>query len=343
MAIELVSGLPGHGKTLWTVAYIRDRIKAEGRKVYVCGIPELKLEHEVLEKGNQWHRVPDGSIVVIDEAQFVFPKRGSGSAVPEHVSMLNTHRHRGIDMVLITQNPKLIDADVRALIDRHVFVKRHFGSHQAFTYTWMECRDQGSRADLKAALRASWSYPKDVFDLYKSATIHTVKRKVPWQIIAGLFGVPIGVALMVTAIWFVKNRGVPAQEVQQENATVAATSEDQKPESELMASAGQQRDEKQYNPADYVPRLAGLPHTAPAYDQMTTQPSDMPMPQACVQMRDLCKCFTEQGTSISDMPKDMCQNIVSNGYYNPYKSARREPEARPSVPSSSAPVHEVTL
>jgi len=80
--IEQITGLPGAGKTLITLARVKELAEKENRQVYYNGITDLKLPWIELDKGEDWYKVPPGSIVVIDEAQRVFRPRGAGAQVP---------------------------------------------------------------------------------------------------------------------------------------------------------------------------------------------------------------------------------------------------------------------
>lgn len=207
--IELNTGVPGGGKTLSMVQELARLIKRwekhpeEARPVFVLGIPELALPHapvplksvQIDKAGTprlvpDWDEMPDGSLVLIDECQGVFPPRSSQSTPPLHVAWLNTHRHRGFDLWITTQQPKLIDASVRALVGRHKHFRRMFGMQRAVVYEWDACSD--SLAGMNNAVKTSWSYPTEVFKWYKSAEIHT-KQKFKLPLWLGLL--PLGVAL----------------------------------------------------------------------------------------------------------------------------------------------------
>ncbi|MBK6279115.1 MAG: hypothetical protein IPF57_13690 [Gammaproteobacteria bacterium] len=91
--ITLITGTPGAGKTAWIVAEL---LKIQGRALYVDGIPELQISHEVAGPLDDWMTwAPDGALIVVDECQRIWRPRGTGSKVPESVSALETHRHRG--------------------------------------------------------------------------------------------------------------------------------------------------------------------------------------------------------------------------------------------------------
>jgi zona occludens toxin len=121
-----------------------------------------------------WDEMPDGSLVIIDEAQGFFPPRSSQSAPPPHVPWLNTHRHKGFDIWVTTQHPKLIDGGVRALVGKHRHYRRLFGGSKAAVYEFDGCND--SLARLGSAVISYWPYPKKVFKWYKSAELYTRQK-----------------------------------------------------------------------------------------------------------------------------------------------------------------------
>jgi zona occludens toxin len=204
--IELRTGVPGAGKTLSAVERLAklqarwDSHPDEARPVFVSGIPDLALPHsemplksvQIRKAGTpslvpDWDEMPDGSLVIIDEAQGVFPPRSSASEAPAHVAWLNTHRHRGFDIWLTTQHPKLIDASVRALIGKHQHYRRLFGGMRCAVYEWDCCSD--SLSGLKTAVISYWSYPRKAFKWYKSAEIHTKQNfKLPRWILIPVLG-----------------------------------------------------------------------------------------------------------------------------------------------------------
>ena len=207
--IELNTGVPGGGKTLSMVQELARLVKRwekhpeEARPVFVLGIPDLALPHapvplksvQVDKAGAprlvpDWDEMPDGSLVLIDECQGVFPPRSSQSTPPAHVAWLNTHRHKGFDLWITTQQPKLIDSSVRALVGRHKHFRRIFGMKRAMIYEWDACSD--SLSGMNNAVKTAWSYPSEVFNWYKSAEIHT-KQKFKLPLWLGIL--PLGVIL----------------------------------------------------------------------------------------------------------------------------------------------------
>lgn len=187
--ITLKTGVPGASKTLSAVHELALTLgrqmkgKEETRPIYVHGVKDLTLPHFELEDGKEWMNCPEGAIVIIDEAQGTFPPRSSTSKAPPHVEALNTHRHRGIDLVVITQHPKLIDQAVRRLVGKHQHYRRLYGGKTSICYEWDHCED--SLLGIKTATKSMFRQPRDAYRYYKSAEIHTKqKHKVPTWLVA---------------------------------------------------------------------------------------------------------------------------------------------------------------
>lgn len=184
--ITLFTGVPGAGKTLRSVqeiAQLRRTRDGEARPIFtnVSGLSD-QLGCALLEEPRRWFELPEGSLIVIDECQRVFPPRAAAAAVPEYVQLFDTHRHRGFDVFLITQHPRLIDSFIRNLVGRHIHLYRPFGLARAQVYEWQECCEN-PRVDAKPVPRP-WAFPKKLFGLYQSAEQHTHKTRLPWRAIA---------------------------------------------------------------------------------------------------------------------------------------------------------------
>lgn len=203
--IYLITGVPGSGKSLYAVSkllrdFLKEKMKTdEGeltRRLCVDGIPNLILPHELLAPPKKvpnsneflpgegdglwnWHTwCKPGDVIVVDEVQRHWRPRGMGTKPPPEIAMLETHRHLGVDFVVITQNPMLIDQNVRRLVGRHQHVRRIFGGARALIYEWDGCQTDTSR--LGTGTRTLFSYPKDAYKLYKSSELHTKqKHKIP--------------------------------------------------------------------------------------------------------------------------------------------------------------------
>lgn len=346
--ITLITGIPGSGKTSYVVDWL---MKQQGRPIFADGVPELKLTHEPCPPLKEWtyekddpasasgkkicFSYPPNSIVVIDEAQRVYRPRPVGSKVPPEVAAFETHRHEGLDFVLITQNPTLIDSNVRKLIGRHVHFRPTWAGR--YMHEWNECADVESSNARSLAATTRYKLPKRAFDQYHSAVLHTKnKAKIPF--VAYIFGAAI--IAMCALLWHLYGR---YQQISKPAAAATASTVS----GAQPGQAGPQGHvlTKHEYVAQYEPRIAGLPHTAPAYDQVTT-PQDAPVPVGCIDSKKTgCKCYDQQGTRYSTT-EDICRQwIANNGFWIPWKkpdtpavAAAVAPQAQTSPPAASPPI-----
>ncbi len=342
MPINLVTGQPRNGKSLWTIWHVRAIAKKEKRTVYYnIGLYDkgpdvgkhklIKIPGWVLlDEPEMWPSVPDNAIVVIDEAQRSFRPRHTTKAVPEHVEKLETHGHRGLDLYIITQHPGLIEGNVLRLVQTHRHVKRLWGAHAATVHEWEDVNKNPDQSRA-GSIPTTWRYPKDVFDVYESASVHTVKVRPPLRLfilIALLFIAP---GLIAYAIF--RPRGVkPATETQVLSTTKGGATQPAKP------GQGAPITPLQYMEAQ-TPRVAGLAYTAPVYDQLTV-PQVAPFPAGCAETANKCTCYTEQGTRL-DVPKSICVDIVERGYFQFWKQPKSATETshkadKPKDPPSAS-------
>ena len=227
--IYLITGVPGSGKTLYAVSTLVQKLMAEKiqnkdgstleRRLVVDGIPGLLLPHVLmaerpsegaLSASNQksdaipsdagdglWNWpswVQPGDILVIDEVQRFWRPRGMGTKPPLEIAALETHRHLGVDFVIITQNPMLIDQNVRRLVGRHQHVRRLFGMQRAIIYDWDACSMDVNRT--KTATTTSFGYPKSAYKLYQSSVLHLKQRqKIPLWLIVPVLALVGGLAV----------------------------------------------------------------------------------------------------------------------------------------------------
>lgn len=314
--ITVITGLPGNGKTLYALYTVKAYSEKENREVYYSGIKDLRLPWTEI-KAEEWASCPTGAIIVIDEAQFVFSKKPNGSKLPEFYEKLAVHRHSGYDIFIITQHPSLVDNFVRNLCGRHLHVIRKFGMSRANVWEWPGANTSPEKASShKNAVLHKFGYPKEVYEYYKSAEVHTVKRSFPMRLIVAIFFVLCVIAVGI----YVFNRLV-SKGTRKDDAVIVGVAGSAAPGA-VSGVAGKSApvdpvaDAKQYV-FEHMPRYVGLPHTAPIYDEIR-KPTEAPMPVACVQSASRCDCFSQQATKM-DVPKDICRQIVKNGFFDDAK------------------------
>jgi len=307
MSITLITGLPGAGKSLFAISKIRQLAAAEDRLVYYYGIPELKLPWVPLVDPLKWFELPAGSIIVIDEAQKVFRVRASAAAVPTHVSAFETHRHLGIDVFLITQHPTLLDQHVRRLISSHFHLLRKFGMQYSTVHEFYEVRDNPDKS-RQGAITHQFSFPKDVFSLYKSADLHTVKRRIPPRVwfILGAPVVLLGLVFLISQMLSGRLSDYKTEDVKKKSSVASSGGS--------VSNKGGSRVDIDDYVASRAPVIPGIGFTAPIYAEVI-RPVVAPLPLACIASATRCLCSTEQGTQLADIPESTCRSIVERGFF----------------------------
>lgn len=177
--ITMFSGNPRAGKTASMVDLLIDLAKDRPLYVHAPSVrrkgvdpfhEHLKIPHVAVDADKWPELVPDGAILVIDEVQDLWRPRGPGVKPHAAITELETHGHRGIDIFVTTQKPRLVDQAVRDLVGRHVHI-RDTGWLGRHSYEWPECSE--TLAWKTCVLKKRFKVPKRVFDIYKSANLHT--------------------------------------------------------------------------------------------------------------------------------------------------------------------------
>jgi hypothetical protein len=339
MAIYLTCGVPGAGKTLHTICTVEERCKKENREVYYSGIEGLTLDWISLPDPSKWNELPKGAIIVIDEAQRVFPLRKQGAQVPEFISPLETHRHKGYDIYLITQSPQLIDIHVRKLVGDYKFLDRPY--NQSYTVVWRfrHVCDWKSTTEQATAEKARWTYPKEAFKWYKSAEVHTHKKRLP-RFLIWIPALILILSLCGYALISVFSKYADKKETVKNEQTNSVPAGQFLPQSGTAYFSGIQAMEPKTREilttveyvSMWVPRLPEMPFSAPVYDEIA-KPTTFPKVASCILGRNTCECFTQQATRILQMDKRFCIHFVENGQFDPFvQEAQHTEQPPPSAP-----------
>jgi zona occludens toxin (predicted ATPase) len=197
--ITLFTGLPGHSKTLNAIKYVEEEY--QDFSVFYFHIDEMSIPRwTLLTDPLLWHECPPKSVVVIDECHNYFPKRSGTKAAPASVLKMSEHRHLAIDLVLITQHPDKIDKDVFSLVSRHFHFFCPFGLKSATRFEWLRAQEKPfSKISQEGAVsKKTVKFDEKYFDVYKSAEIHTVKRRFPKKFLL----LPLALSVSVLSIWY---------------------------------------------------------------------------------------------------------------------------------------------
>ena len=324
--ITVITGTPGAGKTALAVDLICKEYK--DRLLYVDNLEGLVLEHQEIDVLDWMNQVPDGGLIVCDEIQRKWRPRGPGAKVPESISALETHRHRGIDFILITQNVKLIDANVRALVGRHLHI-RDTGWMGRWLYEFPECDPNNSWKRCENKRR--YKLPKHVFDKYKSASLHTKPVRTRPMMLYFIGAALLGLLYLAFSLYttFQGDKQTPTGA-----PPAPASSPMQIPTPEGISKSvmaglvplepqGQQQ-KKIDDRVDWIPRVPTMPESAPAYDEVR-KVQTFPLVVGGLCFKGECKCFTQQGTD-SGLSHNECVDFMKSPRFNAYRVTESAPQ-----------------
>lgn len=411
--ITLITGTPGAGKTAFALdMMIRQGRLDNSRKLYVHGIPELKVPHEIVtcssatcdycstlptsrkvfvyvakkvnswasstglvnsldlsiqsdadlverdieityKKAEDWYIFAEhGAILFFDEVQNIHRPRNSSSAVPESIAAYEVHRHRGLDFFIITQNPSLIDGNLRALVSRHIHLTATWA--RRVQYEFPQCKtDLG--ATVGEGIKSNYKLPIDVFKLYKSASLHTkLDRKKPIVV----YFIPVVLTVIFGLVYFEYNKlaqkGTP-KPVAPASTTIGENQT--KPLSDNGAGEGVRATQgaRDHAPVPYTPppiQFIDMPGLFKKWSHLGISDDDLkflPLGMCAVASERTVKCkfrsnlsFKDYFTNISCTP-DFCFSFLSRipAIFNNENEQRRSfnsppprsPISTPSLPS----------
>lgn len=331
--LYLVTGANGAGKTLNTLKWVRERSVKEGRPVCHNGRfepvegGELSTWKKIEFK--DWQDQPDGTIFLIDECHNDLPLRPPSATPPEHVRMLAEHRRRGFDFYLITQHPQNIDAFVRRLIGSpgwHRHLKRAFGGDLVSCIEWAAvnpgCEKNGSGKTGEVTMV---TFPKEVFTWYKSASLHTGKKKIPKIVYALVFFA----ILIPLALYFAANK--LTSNIYKTNKVTESTNTSSVTPPAVIAGLPAPADTVEHYLKQRTPRLPDFAQTAPIYDELT-KPVVAPYPAICIKGADRCNCYSQQATLLQ-VSLSTCLQIVQHGFFMDWAKPEvvDKPEPKPAI------------
>lgn len=357
--IYLITGTPGTGKTAFAVSsiinnreglfkYETEDGEVVDRPLYFCHIDGLdekalkahRLTEEQIQSAPLNELVPQGSVVIVDEADYAYPTRAAAKEVPPYVKTLKELRHDGFTLILMTQHPSMLDSYLRNLVGKHWHLERKQVGTKL--YEFYRCETNIASACAAKGVTSDFYKPdKRAFKYYKSASVHIKFKKKLHPVFYGM-----GLLLVCAPLFFYYSSGrfkryVGAEE-QPDVVAIAETS----------APAQQQAAADNYSAAppvaasmpigakveDYRPRIANLQETAPIYDSLR-QVADFPRRVACVASADSCNCYSQQATILPNISTAECRAIVKQRPFDPYRKMETErAETKVSAPPSEPQV-----
>ncbi len=346
--IVLITGKPRIGKTAFAVELIMFDDYYKGRKLF-SNVNGLKVPHHQPPEGhtwedlNVWLQYPEnvGSVVLFDEVQNLFPVRPVGSKMPDKVSWLHVHGHSAIDLVLITQSPKVIDLNLRELVGKHI----HIAANQVGGLTRLEFNEvaMNPTRESRNALSSIHHIRKEVFDYYESAKAHTQHTHVTSRWVMILIITACLVPFIFGLVGYVGYGFYKDYKRKANENVVQAASEPQAPLTGQInqaltggaMSTMPQQPNNSLKPNDFVPTLAERPESKPIYDNVR-QVKQYERIAGCYQGSNGCNCYSDQATTLTEITESMCKAYIKNGLpFDPFREPIAEQVAQQQQPTTS--------
>lgn len=341
--IYLVTGTPGTGKTAMVVDMILNNVDGlfkmtieDGtvvdRPLYFCHIDGLdakkfkahELSEEEIQSAPLDQIMPQGGVLIVDEADYTYPVRPPSQAVPPYIKNLKELRHHGFTLILMVQHPTMIDRYIRQLVGKHIHLERKaIGTKR---YEFFRCEESLNAAAFTSVVGTQYRPPKEAFKYYKSASQHIKFKK---KLHPVFIMIPIGIVFMfylgvpLFSKWFgLSDNQSQKQKSEQQHAKIEQqdvlnvvqppTLLQQSKFKEAAASV------PEFSEAYYRPRVEGMPETAPIYDGIRSV-NRIESVAACIKGRKGCDCYTDLGTRVLIKP-ETCRDWAENGLpFNPYR------------------------
>ena len=249
--IELLEGVPGAGKSYHAVAeYLLPWVR-KGRRIYVYvdgfyldrlakfeGVPLDDLERQITvwqsgaEVLDRLTTVEPGSAVFIDECQTVF--RAQQKVSGDILRWLETHRHYGIDVLLICQDYRQVTSGVTRVVEMTTKFRRldRFGlrnRYQAFV--------RGNPEELEVIRGFTGKYDPRVYAYYGSYATSTKEVRTVRSILRSPSILLGALGLVIAFGWFLFGGGTFAGSASLPPPAVAGKA---KPEEKTQAQAAAQ-------------------------------------------------------------------------------------------------------
>ena len=219
--IELLEGVPGAGKSYHAVAeYLLPWVR-KGRRIYVyvdgfyldrlakfegVSLDDLQRQITVWTSGaevlDQLTTVEPGSAVFIDECQTIF--RAQQKVSGEILRWLETHRHYGIDVLLICQDYRQVTSGVTRVVEMTTKFRRldRFGfrnRYQAFV--------RGNPEELEVIRGFTGKYDPRVYAYYGSYATSTKEVRTVRSILRSPSILLGALGLVIALGWFLFGGG----------------------------------------------------------------------------------------------------------------------------------------
>ncbi|MBF7691730.1 P-loop NTPase family protein [Acinetobacter pollinis] len=340
--IRLITGGIGTGKSLWTVEELfKEQTKDTARKIFtdITGIKNTGIE----KAPDDWRTIPNNSLVVYDEVQYRDLFSRHNSKRDKQILDLTTIRKRGIEMWLITQRARFLNADVLGLVNEHVHLER-VGQKISNVYIFQEAELNITKTKKMFAFeKYRWVHPEHLFGFYESIQPDAKHNKRSY-LNKGIVAVVLTLVLaLIAGVIFVRSatkqgissNGVETKKPDKQYVQPVPTSTNnqaqavqdsadlsiecrkgenvEKPECVNWFNQISKR-ETSVSTGEHGQTVISYDPEKPFQKQaMTYQVKTKPVFSGCMKLNGKYVAYTQQGTILDGVSQSDCKRVIENG------------------------------
>ncbi len=340
--LRLYTGKMGHGKTLRAVYDLVEEIEKdeqqpiEKQRNFYANIEGLMIDG-VKYPPDDWREVPNGSLIIYDEADMIdYYKASNNKNLSDVVRETKLARKRDIHIWFIVQHPNQLNVFIRRIIGEHIHARRPLGAEMTKLYYFPDvCDDPTDYLKQKKAEKTKlFHFPKELYDVYESADAgsdHRQKRKIPESYVKGII---IFLSLLIGSLYMGYSYFGQEKEKLEQNQQDVKISEvktkEKKKENQQVTEQPKLPIEPQQQPLE--PVLQQQPQQFDAVASMPIQQQkqakletveqkylddyvvevanyDTVRPQAVIKNGNDCMAFNKYGDMLV-LPRERCSNLI---------------------------------
>ncbi|ENX34259.1 hypothetical protein F889_02923 [Acinetobacter colistiniresistens] len=307
--LRLITGGIGTGKSLWTVDQLFQlKDKEPDRKVYtdITGIQHTGIIS--VPADFDWRDAENNSLIVFDEVQYKELFSRHNSKRDQQILDLTTIRKRGIELWVITQRARFLNADVLGLVNEHVHLeKKAKKASKVFIFQEAETTIT-QKKKMFAFKKYVYQYPEHLYGFYESIKEDAKHHTRSW-VHQGIILVLITMAIALIGIGITVYKGYMSSDLAKQQQAAAETAKPS--ETQNAAQPTQGTTSTQQSSSNSVEKISYNPNRPYQFDyEFQYEVKDKPQLAGCIIFKNECTCYTQQATKLEMTQKD-CKRYMS--------------------------------
>ncbi len=321
--LRLYTGKMGHGKTLRAVYDLYHEIVLDEKKPidkqrhFYANIDGLQIDG-VKQPPDDWREVPNGSLIIYDEADLIdYYKASNNKNLSDVVRETKLARKRDIHIWFIVQHPNQLNVFIRRIIGEHIHARRPLGAEMTKLYYFPDvCDDPTDFLKQKKAEKTKlFHFPKDLYGIYDSAdsgSNHRQKWRLPESYVKGIF---FFLFLVIGAIVLAMSS---CSEQQEQFQQLEQKQEVKQKQQDIDKKLGDNQQALTFD----IKSTEQQPIDSTEQEQTTIEKTQQPILQSTylsepvigsvMMMKGVCRAYTHDGMYLPDVSHSECVKRINN-------------------------------